>query len=378
MSGNHHAESCWDPHSPLLRISPTHIWSIPEFSVFSTYSADQGCGVIQGPKISCQGFSRDVTTGADNGANLLDFVQSFVDIVGNSCQNLVAGTPATTVVSITQAVTITKEGQSSNSFVEPTQRSSTSIAPSSKQSPTITSTSATASSPSTQIPTKTSTLTIEESSISSSLPSASASSSSGAHSDIKLGVGIGASIGILILVFLIIIIWRQERRLKPLVKSETDQRKGTIWRDTWIPWLQKKDELDAEEQRRNELEAIGTEQELEANTVPELPTKERRQSWKSKECVDSPQTCLVRSPSSAVRDLVAGGGLTRSTGIGRFVELSPSHGSSVSTSFLFQRCRCGRGGRPGVINQCVQALKTPCSGMKPRQDVLVGLSKIVS
>ena len=32
----------------------------------------------------------------------------------------------------------------------------------------------------------------------------------------------------------------------------------------WMPWLQDKDELDAEEQRRNELEAIEPHRELSA------------------------------------------------------------------------------------------------------------------
>ena len=87
-------------------------------------------------------------------------------------------------------------------------------------------------------------------------------------------------------------------------------------------------ELDAEEQRRNELEAIRTQQELEAEMLYELPTEERRQELRGHEsareldvpkktCGSDVEDCSVSLPPSNILEFVNFQRLTR--GVGREV-----------------------------------------------------------
>ena len=76
-------------------------------------------------------------------------------------------------------------------------------------------------------------------------------------------------------------------------------------RRKWLPYLEPKGELDAEEQRKNELEAIRAAREIYGEAVYELPAEVPRPELKNAECVGHLPVPLRRSGSEALYTLVS-------------------------------------------------------------------------
>ena len=105
--------------------------------------------------------------------------------------------------------------------------------------------------------------------------------------------------GIVIIFLLVFLLWRQERRRKRANGNlESGPKKNR--RKKWGMYLQTKGELDAERQRRNELEAKMIGQELEAEEIQELPAEEKRLELKSDVCaLELEVPAQVRIPTSS-------------------------------------------------------------------------------
>ena len=82
-------------------------------------------------------------------------------------------------------------------------------------------------------------------------------------------------LGLLILVLYLRSIWRQRAALPPLSGRPSKTR-----RKNWRAYFQDKGELDAEEQRRNELENSEIRHEVELNERHELAVEESRKELK--------------------------------------------------------------------------------------------------
>ena len=101
----------------------------------------------------------------------------------------------------------------------------------------------------------------------------------------RIGVTVGVLLGGLMIIVLAILLWRSERRRKRLIRPvEGQTRKRRSWAWSWFPYLQQKGELDAEGQRRNELNATVKHRELQEEGLLELLVKEQRQELRSGEC----------------------------------------------------------------------------------------------
>ena len=80
-----------------------------------------------------------------------------------------------------------------------------------------------------------------------------------------------------------LILWRLQKRHKKVASAPRRRRRNHRWSKDWIPWLQRKGELHAEGWGRSELEARGSQHELEAEIIYEIPTEEKRHELKSEE-----------------------------------------------------------------------------------------------
>ena len=97
----------------------------------------------------------------------------------------------------------------------------------------------------------------------------------GASIGIPLRAGIGIPLAAIIILLLACIILRQKLSRRGNTRSAKRSRRQVPW--SWIPWLQFKDELDAQEQARNELAARKLQKELDAEAQRRngLHTRER-------------------------------------------------------------------------------------------------------
>ena len=103
----------------------------------------------------------------------------------------------------------------------------------------------------------------------------------------RIGVIAGVLLGGLVIAVLALLLWRSERRrrraLRPISTrsvegKKTHKRRSWTW--GWFPYLQQKGELDAEGQRKNELDAAAKRHEMSAEGVHQLPVDEQRQELK--------------------------------------------------------------------------------------------------
>ena len=97
-----------------------------------------------------------------------------------------------------------------------------------------------------------------------------------------IGISIGTVLGAIILAVLGILLWLSERRCSR--KSEPSEKKTRKRRREWFPYFQQKGELDAEESRRNESEALGIQRELDSEERHELLVHVPREELRGDEC----------------------------------------------------------------------------------------------
>ena len=91
----------------------------------------------------------------------------------------------------------------------------------------------------------------------------------------KIGVGVGIPIGVVMAALVMALLWR--RRRKRAQETRVSEQATKKRRKRWQAYLQNKGELDAEEQRRNEMEASEIRREIDGRERHELEAVARRQ-----------------------------------------------------------------------------------------------------
>ena len=249
----------------LFRTSPSRVFFINDYATTRSTLLAGTCLISAGFPIETQftAFGQNLS-GDDDVASV---ETAFSNVLPLSCPSVasaaltistaIVSSPALSPASSPQATVIPtssvgRSSTSSQSFLPPTSSATLPVTASSSSAAPITT---------------------------SSSPNPPSPATSGLSAAAKVGVGVGVSLGTIIIALLVILLWRLERRQKP--KTGVSALRTSNSYRKWIPFLHQKAELDAEEQRRNEMEGVGVRREMDGGKRYELPAGERRHELKS-------------------------------------------------------------------------------------------------